>query len=282
MSDNELGEFLRTAREAVTPAEVGLPTGPRRRTPGLRRAELATLAGVSIDYLSRLEQGRDRHPSPQVLGALADAMRLSPEARGQLRLILTRHKDRTLCEASRPPVREVRPPVRAILDRLEPTPAHVVNRIGEVIAWTDGFDRLARPAGLLDGEPPNLARFVFTDRRARAVFPDWDAVADRQIANLRVETHRDDPQLALLTEELSVAAGAAFTERLTARIPLRGTGVDRFAHPVVGELRLTYETLALPDADEQRLVVQLPADEATAAAVNELDGRRPGSLRAVR
>ncbi|RST11663.1 helix-turn-helix domain-containing protein [Streptomyces sp. WAC05374] len=281
MSDNELGLFLRTRREAVTPAEVGLPAGSRRRTPGLRRAELATLAGVSVEYVTRLEQGRDRHPSPQVVAALAEALRLTASERIHLHR-LTKNQGGGLCTGGAAPALTVRPTVRALLDRLEPAPAVLVNRIGDLLAWTDGYDRLARPVGLLDGTPPNLARFVFGDERARATFPDWDRVADEQVAALKQGPFRVDPHVAALADELTVTAGAEFTGRVE-RLPglPAATGITRFAHPEAGALRLAYETLELPADDDQRLIVHLPADDATASALDGLTGRRPGALRAV-
>lgn len=278
MSDNELGAFLRARREAITPAEVGLPSGGRRRTPGLRRSELAMLAGISVEYLTRLEQGRDRHPSAEVLGALSDALVLPPDARVHLR-ILAKGRAVGVCCAEVPPAREVRPAVRALVARLDPAPALLINRLGDVLAWTDGYDRLARPVGLLDGDPPNLTRFVFTDERARAAYPDWDHIADERVAAVRAASAAEDPHLRVLVDELTVSAGASFTRRMHGppRLPNR-SGADRFVHPDLGELRLVYETLELPLADEQHLIVYLPGDDATAEA---LDRREPVRLRAV-
>ncbi|MGW0839929.1 helix-turn-helix domain-containing protein [Streptomyces sp. NPDC002787] len=281
MSDNELAAFLRGRREAITPAEVGLPTGPRR-APGLRRAELATLAGITVEHLTRLEQGRDRDPSPQVLGALGDALRLPVPDRILLRrLAKDSGDDKTTGAASTPPVRTVRPTVRALLDRLEPTPAVLLNWLGDIVAHTSGYERFARPLGLLDGDPPNVVRYLFTDERARTVYPDWERLADEQVAHLRHEASQHDPYVAALADELTVIAGARFTLRLRAvpAMPLRH-GTDLVEHPEAGRLRLSYETLALPD-DGQRLTVHLPADEATATALDRLNGRIPGALRAV-
>ncbi|MGW7071314.1 helix-turn-helix domain-containing protein [Streptomyces sp. NPDC054855] len=282
MSDNELGIFLRTCREAVTPAEVGLPTGPRRRTPGLRRSEVATLAGVSVEYLARLEQGRDRHPSPQVMGALADALRLSMEERFHLRRLEKETVGDPCCPVASVPSRSVRPTVRALVDRLEPGPAVLFNRLGDVLAYTSGYERIMGPIGLLDDEQPNLIRFLFTDERARAAYPEWDGVADEQVASLRAGSMLSDPHAEGFADELTVMAGAPFADRMTAvpRLPRAG-GIERMTHPEAGALRLSYETLTLPDADGQRLVVHLPADEATSAALDRLNGRRPGTLRAV-
>ncbi|MBA2496722.1 MAG: helix-turn-helix domain-containing protein, partial [Acidimicrobiia bacterium] len=172
MIDGELGAFLRNRREAVTPAEVGLPAGQRRRTTGLRRAEVATLAGVSVDYLIRIEQGRDTHPSAQVLAALADALRLSEDDRDHLRQLAVISNGTELCPQAIAAARTVRPTVRALLARLEPAPAFVLNHLGDLLAWTDGYERLARPVGILDGDGPNLLWFTFTDKRARTAYPD--------------------------------------------------------------------------------------------------------------
>lgn len=282
MSDNELGMYLRARREAVKPAEVGLPDGVRRRTPGLRRAELATLAGVSVEYLARLEQGRDRRPSVQVLAALADALRLSSDERFHIhRLAKVIGGNHFLCPAAGPPARSVRPTMRVLLDRLEPAPAVLLNRLGDVLAFTTGYERLAGPIGLLDAEPPNLVRFVFTDPRARAAYPEWDRIADEHAAHLKIESSLADSHVTVFVEELTITAGAPFTDRLAAPpdLPQRA-GVERLVHPEAGELRLANETLEVSDAD-QRLVVFLPADDTTSAALDHLTGRQPGALRMV-
>ncbi|PJE94721.1 transcriptional regulator [Streptomyces carminius] len=282
MSDNELGLFLRTRREAVAPVEVGLPAGPRRRTPGLRRSELAMLAGVSVEYVTRLEQGRDRHPSAGVLSALAGALRLTVGERVHLHRLGKGLGDGVTCTAGAGPARAVRPTVRALLDRLEPTPAVLLNRLCEIVARTEGYARLAGPLGMLDGDPPSLARYVFTDERARTTHPDWDTVADELVAALKQGPFRSDPHIAALADELTVTAGEAFTRRVKTVPGLpRASGVARLVHPEVGELRLAQETLELPADDDQRLIVHLPADEATAAVLDRLTGRRPGALRAV-
>lgn len=267
MADNALGEFLRARREAITPNEVGLPAGERRRTPGLRRAELATLAGISVEYLTRLERGRDRHPSGQVLGALADALCLSPDERVHLHR-LTKVGNGAMCPQAQIPAPTVRPTVRALLDRLEPAPALVVDAQDDVLACTTGFRLLAGPSGLLDDEYPNLARFVFTDARARAAFPEWERVANERAAVLRAAADLGVASAAMLAEELSVTAGTEFSRRFGAAAVLpTWTGVERWVHPTAGSLRLAYESLPLPGTDDHRLVVYLPADTATSVAL---------------
>lgn len=278
--DNALGGYLRARREAVPPSAVGLPSGPRRRTPGLRRGELADLAGISVEYLTRLERGRDRHPSPQVLGALADALRLSSDERVHLHR-LVKAGSGAVCPQAEPPTRAVRRTTLDVLDRLEPTPALVVDPSGDVLACTAGFRRLAAPLGLLDGERPNLPRFVFTDVRASAAFPEWERVADRHAAALRTAADLGDRAAAVLAEELSITAGGEFGRRFADRAALPDwTGVERWNHPEAGALCLAYESLLLPGAEEHRLVVHLPADDRTGRVVDGLSGpTRPAARR---
>ncbi|WP_067659941.1 helix-turn-helix transcriptional regulator [Nocardia harenae] len=280
---NELGLFLRSRREAVTPARAGLPAGPRRRTPGLRRAEVATLAGVSVEYIVRLEQGRDRHPSPSVLAALADVLMLTPNERIHLHRLAKGAEPGFTCMGGATPARTVRPSVRAILDHLEPAAAVVVNRLSDVLAHTEGYRRLMAPTGLLDNpSAANLASFVLGDPRARGCYPDWDHVADQQVAALKQGPFRKDPATAALADELEIVAGAEFTRRVAAVPSLpAATGTTRIEHAEAGPLRLSYETLDLPADDDQRLFVYLPADEATAAALAALAGRDHGGLRAL-
>lgn len=275
MSETELGTFLRALREATPAWQVGLAQGDRRRTPGLRRAELATLSGVSVDYLTRLEQGRDRNPSPQVLVAVADVLGLTPGQRVQLRnLSKAASGAGALCPGGTPPDRQVRPTMRALLECVEPAPAVLCNRLGESVAHTAAYERVVGPLGLLDvedGQPANRVWFTFADDRARSVYPDWDRVADERVAALRAEAAPQDPHLAHLVEELSMVAGVAFTERMAAppAVPTR-TGLERLMHPSAGELRLSFEVL---EADGQHLVVYLPADRDTSLAVDALVGQ---------
>lgn len=282
VSDNELGLFLRVRREAVTPAEVGLPTGPRRRAAGLRRSEVAALADVSVEYVTRLEQGRDRRPSPQVLAALANALRLTRNERVHLHHLTKASDPGFNCRGQSTAARSVRPTVQALLDRLEPTPVVLLNQLSDILAHTTGFERLAGPTGILDAAEPNLARFVLTDSRARSAYPDWDHIADEQVAALKQGPFRSYPPMAALADELTVTAGDAFTHRVDTVPGLaKPSGVFRLAHPEAGMLRLAYETLELPAEDDQRLIAYLPADAATSAALDRLNGQHPQPLRLV-
>jgi len=169
-----------------------------------------------------------------------------------------------------------------LLEQLEPAPAFVLNHLADLLAWTEGYDRLARPLGIFDAAEPNLLWFTFTDVRARSAYPDWDDIADEQVDNLRMESRGAESDARALADRLEGAAGSEFSTRWErGGVARKRTGIKAIAHPAVGVLRLAFETLALPDADRQRLVVYLPADTATAAGLDQLAGRRPGALRSV-
>jgi transcriptional regulator with XRE-family HTH domain len=268
-----VAEFLRARREQLQPADVGLPDNGRRRTPGLRREEVATLAGVSIDYLVRLEQGRDTRPSSSVIAALSDALLLDEDQRRHLGILAAIAQSPELCPSARPLAHEVAPTVTALLERLSPTPAFVVGPANDVLAWNDAWERLVRPLGMLDGAtPPNLARHVFLHPNARTVYPDWEAAADEQVSRLRTASGRwgDDHSFAALLEELRTAPD--FDSRWSSFATTeKRRGTKRIVHPDLGRLRLAYDVLLLPDDDaEQRLITWLPADDATAKALARL------------
>ena len=207
-----------------------------------------------------------------MLSALAGVLRLTPAERVHLQRLVKSGSPGFTCRGDDAgPARTVRETVRAVLEQLEPAAAVLLNQRGDLLAWTGGFRRLAGPFGLLDGDRPNLSRFVLADPRARDVFPDWAAVADEQVAAVKQGPFRADPHVAELADELTVLAGEEFTGRVAAVPGLpRATGVLRMAHPDAGHLRLAYETLELSADDDQRLVVYLPADEVTGAALRRL------------
>jgi transcriptional regulator with XRE-family HTH domain len=272
-----LGDFLRARRDCTGPDAVGLPAGARRRAPGLRRSELAALAGISVEYLVRIEQGRDRNPSAAVVNALAGALRLDAASREHLRH-LTKITGGTCVGARAQPGRDIRPGVRRLLDGFEPGIGMISNRLGDLLACTRGFEAIAGLTGLLDGDRPNLTRFVFTDPRARDVFPDWDMVADEQVFALSCSP-ADGPSAAFRSD-LSAQAGEQFTRRL-ARRELPPRGVLRWALPAIGELRWDREILELPPADAQQLTVFLAADRATDEAVTRVLPADGAALRVV-
>ncbi|MBL1292192.1 helix-turn-helix domain-containing protein [Streptomyces sp. For3] len=274
-----LGDFIRAKRDSIQPQSLGLPDHGRRRAPGLRRSDLAGRAGISVEYLTRLEQGRDRNPSVAVVNAVADALSLSVSERDHLRFLSKITGGECTAHARpAPPLREVRPPVLETLRLLEPGIAMVTNRLGDVLARTSAYESVTAGTGLLDTDAPNLTRYVFTDPRARTFFTDWDAVADEQAFDLWLAPSVENSEW--LTAELAPVAGPDFTRRLNGHeVPRRG--VLRLNHPAGGELRLLRETLDLP-SDAQQLVVFLPADEETSQALTRLRDLPPhGRLRAI-
>ncbi|MFL1381885.1 helix-turn-helix domain-containing protein [Nocardiopsis protaetiae] len=270
-----LGDFIRARRDAIQPEALGLPARHRRRSPGLRRVDLASLAGISVEYLTRIEQGRDNNPSPAVVNAIGDALGLDTSERGHM-LYLTKITGGGCPSHNRPapPDREVPPTVLRTLGLLEPGAAAVTNRLGDLLARTRGFDAVFAGTGLLeetgaDGGFPNLTRYVFTDPRARELFPDWGTVADEQAFDLWTAPSRESAEW--MGAELAPVAGAEFTDRLQ-RHMLPRRGVLAVAHPAAGALRWHRELLEL-SAGDQQLLVLLPADEATEAAAARLRDR---------
>ena len=248
--DNRIGEFLRDRRGRLQPEDVGLPDFGRRRVPGLRREELATLAGVSADYYVRLEQGRERHPSEQVLDALARALQLDDDATAHLHELA-----RPAARRRRTPARpeRVRPELQALLNAWSHVPALVVGRRMDVLAANPLASAIH--GGFAKGH--NLVRLVFLDPEARERYPDWDAIALDTVAALRasVGPDLDDARLTDLVGELSLKS--AEFRRLWARADVRGKthGVKRYVHPLVGELTLRYESFAVAGNPEQMLLV---------------------------
>ncbi|MFJ1793069.1 helix-turn-helix domain-containing protein [Kitasatospora griseola] len=262
-----LGDFIRAKRDSIQPDTLGLPDRGRRRSPGLRRSDLAARAGISVEYLTRIEQGRDRNPSTPIVHALADALSLDAAERTHLRY-LAKISGGECAGRTRPAPapREVRTAVLDILRLLEPGIAVVTNRLGDILAHTPGYALLMGPSGLLDTDTPNLTRYVFTHPAARTFFADWDAVADEQAFDLWLGPSIDSSEW--LSTELAHLAGPDFTTRLNRHtVPTRGP--LRIDHPTAETLTLTRETLELPD-DAQQLTVHLPADDRTAQALDHL------------
>jgi len=248
----EMGEFLKARRAALDPAELGLPAGvTHRRVSGLRREELAQLAGISVDYYTRLEQGRARHVSDAVLDAVARALRLDQDEHNYLRNLATGPRRRA--RPGRP--QRVRPELRVLLDAMA-VPAFVFGRNLDVLAWNPLGGAIAFDFAALAPEERNVARLFFLDPVARDLHPEWDEVCREVVANLRAEAGRrpDDPDLASLVGELSVRSERF--RRLWARHTVRekAHGTKLIRNPIVGELDLRYETLRLPDDPDQALV----------------------------
>ncbi|WP_075734326.1 helix-turn-helix domain-containing protein [Streptomyces acidiscabies] len=255
----EFGKFLRARRGGVRPADVGLPAGPgTRRTPGLRREEVAALAGVSIDYYVRLERGKETRPSPSVIEALACALRLSQEESGFLYELAARAARRA--PELRPlPSRRVRPTVRQLLETLRPSPAYVVSRTNDLLAANPGGLRLLHGIADWPERQRNTVRYVFLHPAARELWVDWERKAKGCVAQLRAiaGSDPDAPDLAALVGELIVKSPDF--NRLWERYEVHtiGDGEKTLRHPEVGTMTLSHEGLSLNRAQGQRLVVYM-------------------------
>ncbi|GHF16599.1 DNA-binding protein [Amycolatopsis deserti] len=237
----------------------GLRPGSRRRVPGLRREELAQLAGISVEYYQRLEQGRAGHPSDEVLNAIADTLRLDVVEREHLRA-LARPSRRGARAAE-----SVRPELRRMLDLIDSVLALVI---------TDRFDVLAANslASRLFGEAQNLARTLFLDPAARDLYVEWEEVAAATAAQLRLVAgrHPDDADLAELVADLSGQSAEFRRMWDTGDVELRAFGTKSFRHPDAGVLTLHYENFELPGDTRQRLVTFTPAKGSTTEAALRL------------
>ncbi|MFE3322296.1 helix-turn-helix transcriptional regulator [Nocardia sp. NPDC059195] len=249
-SDNRLGTFLRARRQQVSPEDFGMAGGGQRRVAGLRREEVAMLAGMSADYYIRLEQGRDKHPSDQIVAALARVFSLDDDGTAHLRALARPAPRRT--RAPRRPER-VTPSLLRLMRTWSDTPALVYGRYMDVLAATP----LAIALNSCSAPGVNQVRMVFLDPEARNVFPEWPAIAAETVAALRVSagTDLDDPRLIELVGELSLKSEDF--RRLWAKHEVRAktAGDKRFLHPLVGEIAVSYETFTVNGAPGQTLVV---------------------------
>lgn len=251
----DLRAFLRSRRERVTPAQAGLlPEPGPRRVPGLRREELARLAGVSVDYYTRLEQGRDINVSEDVLDAIARALQLADHERAHLFELARPARGRRRPRPSA--ITQVRPAVRVLLETMQ-TPAFVVGRRLEMLAANRLALALLNDFDDVPLSERNHARWVFLDPVSRERYVDWESIARDNVATLRMHAGRypDDPKLAALIGELTVKspAFAAFWADHEVGRPSHGT--KRYRHPDVGELEVAFEVLAFPDDTDQVLYV---------------------------
>ncbi len=248
----ELREFLRSRRARITPEDAGLPPQPgARRVPGLRREEVARLAGVSVDYYVRLERGRGVNVSEGVLDAIARALRLDDTERGHLfalaRPARTRHRPM--------PPQRVRPGLYRVLDTLADTPALVIGHRTDVLAANRMARALYTDFDALPHRERNMARFIFLDEAARELYADWESSARGTVAALHLYAgrHPDDPRLAELIGELSVRDQDFRRWWADHDVLRRSHGTKRFHHPVVGDLALDYEALT-PTGDPDQVL----------------------------
>ncbi|MFD4834292.1 helix-turn-helix domain-containing protein [Streptomyces uncialis] len=256
----ELSEFLRNRRARLKPDDVGLPDfGRHRRVPGLRREELAQLAGVSVAYYTRLEQGNGRNVSVEVLDAIARALRLSDAEYSHLTHLAKprSHKKRRGATCPDP---QIRPALQRFLDSMEGVPAYVAGRRSDVLGWNALAAALFTDWGALAPRERNWARWVFLEPRSREVFVEWEGKATDVVSSLRMDAgcYPDDPLMAALVGELALKS-ADFRRLWAAHdVKEKGHGVKRFRHPLVGELSLAYEVFRPVDDPELLLITYHP------------------------
>ncbi|QKW32998.1 helix-turn-helix domain-containing protein [Actinomadura sp. NAK00032] len=278
---NALGAYLRARRELVTPEQAGIPDIGGRRVPGLRREEVAMLAGISADYYLRLERGRDRNPSVQVLESIARVLRLDDDHFAHL---LTLVSDAPRRRRRRPRRESVPPGVRQLMDSLV-QPAFIEGRYFDILA-SNTLARALDPRLAVGG---NQLRDMFLDAGQQRLYPEWENATECLIANLRqsVGNDTDDPRFAELVGELSLASPRF--RRLWARHEVRGQsgGTIRLDHPQIGELTLNRERLSVGGAENLKLVIYHPdpgsgdADKLALLASADLPVRTPEKINAL-
>ncbi|MBB6547156.1 helix-turn-helix domain-containing protein [Nonomuraea rubra] len=282
----QLGEFLQSRRSQLRPEDVGVTTyGGRRRVPGLRREELALLAGVSASYYSRLEQGQASNASPEVLEALAGALNLKEAERRHLHELAG---GRRRGARRRPAPERVSPATRQLIATVGDVPAVVLGRYIDVLAWNPPghalyAGHLAPDAPDTPRQRPNMARLLFLDAHTRDLYADWTAKARAVVANLRVATghHPDDPLLAALLGELTVKSPEFATMWADYRVKAGGDAVYEMRHPLVGTMHVTQQTLRISDDQVVVAATTEPGSPSHAAMTllihNALTSRTPAS-----
>lgn len=255
----ELGEFLRSRRDRITPDEAGVSSYGRRRVPGLRREELAQLAGVSVTYLTRLEQGQSQNASDSIIDALARALQLDADERAHLYALAHPAPAKRPRIASKPEV--AKPGAEQLLHSMGDVPAVLLGRFNDILAWNRAGHLLL--AGHLDCDAPsevedrpNQLKLLFLDEHTRDLYVDWTDEAALAVASLRYVAAQfpDDRNLAALVGELSMNSPEFARLWAGHDVRLCTSGSKRFRHPEVGELELGYEVLHLPEGNGQRIL----------------------------
>jgi hypothetical protein len=254
--NNDIRDFLVSRRAKITPDQAGLPTyGAKRRVQGLRREEVALLAGISVEYYTRLERGTTSGASEDVLEGIARALQLDEAERAHL-FDLVRASNRARPSRPRPAQDRVRPTVQRILDAMAGVPAYVRNGRLDILSANRLGAALYSPVLEDPTGPPNMARFIFLNTKATEFFHSWDLIASDAVAILRAEAGRDpyDKRLSDLIGELSTRSEEFRVRWAAHNVKFHRTGAKRLHHPVVGDLELSYEALELPGDPGQRIL----------------------------
>ena len=278
-----MGDFLRKRRAALSPGDVGLMDYGTRRVPGLRREEVAMMAGMSVTYYARLEQGQHLNASDAVIDSLGRALSLTEVEKKHLADLsgIRRGRGRTMTARSRPD--QVRPGTKRLIEAMRQVPAVVMGKRTEVLAWNPAGHRLV--ASHLDFHAPasavarpNMTRMLFLDEATRSLYPQWRAEAARAVASLRLLSGRfaDDPELAALVGELTLKSpefGAMWAEH-----PVENcmSGRKTMNHPDLGPLEPGFEVLTLPDDSGHRILTYTAEPGSHAAAAFAHLGSDPG------
>jgi transcriptional regulator with XRE-family HTH domain len=254
----EIRHFLSSRRAKITPEQAGLPAyGGRRRVPGLRREEVALLAGVSVDYYTRLERGDLKGASDSVLDAVASALRLDEPERAHLNNLAQAANNAQRVRRRRPLQEGLRPTIQRILDAMTGAPAYVRNGRRDILATNRLGYALYSELYLDPARPVNVARFVFLNPRARTFFLDWPSAANDMVAALRAEAGKNpyDRELSVLVGELSTRSEEFATRWAAQNVRFHRSGFKQIRHPIVGDLQLSYEAMDLPADPGLSLIV---------------------------
>ena len=269
------GAFLRSRRERLAPSDVGLPEGFRRRTPGLRREEVALLAGVGATWYTWLEQGRSVRPSAEVLSALAGALRLDAAERRHLYVL----NDRPPPEPRPAGPERVEEPLRRMLDSLTRQPAYVLGRRWDILAWNSAAAVLFGDYDKLVGDERNIMHLVFADAAHRKLLIDWEELAPAVLAMFRADSARyaGDPEFERLIVKLGKAS-PKFRQWWSRQDVMRSlAGHKRIRHKVAGRMTFEFTSFAVSDQSDMKLIVYTPlaADQTTEKLDALLAGRLP-------
>jgi transcriptional regulator with XRE-family HTH domain len=255
----EAGAFLRSRRGRLAPSEVGLPKGFRRRTPGLRREEVAMLAGVGTTWYTWLEQGREVQPSEEVLSALAEVLRLDPAERHHLFSLY----DRSTQERRLPGEEHIGEPLRHMVDGLAGQPAFVLGWRWDILAWNSAAEVVIGPYAGLDGNRPNVLDLLFSDPAHRRLFVDWEKVARGALATFRADCAQyiGDPDFEGMVARLTRLSPEFGTWWSQHDVAPRLAGKKRLNHPTVGRMHFMFSMLAVGDRPGIKLCVFTAVDE---------------------
>jgi transcriptional regulator with XRE-family HTH domain len=254
----DLGAFLRSRRARLSPSDVGLPTGFRRRTPGLRREEVALLAGVGITWYTWLEQGRDIRPSAEALSAIADALHLDRSERRHLYLL----NDRPAPELRSNGAEHVDEPLLRMLASLSAQPAYVLGRRWDILAWNSAAKTVFGDYAELVGDERNIMHLVFADQAHRELLVDWEKIAPVTLAMFRADYARylGDPCFERLIATLQRSSVEFRQWWHDQEVLLPFTGHKRIRHPSGGRMAFEYTTLLVAGQPDLKLVVYTPFD----------------------